>query len=561
MQDIDISALQKSNPRGQSPQRMPAHSVQPQTGWTMASIATDGAARWPNEVAVCDGVARLTFRELHAAARILAERLLELGVKPGDRIAVAGECNADTVVAILGVCLSGACYVALDPSHPPARLAFLLEDAGARGVIATADVRKIAESKPEIAFCMAVEGLTCARRVCNKASKPRALPTIAPDSVAYVMYTSGSTGMPKGVQIEHRQVRAFFEAHNERVGLGPGDRCLSNGPFHFDVSLMDVFLPLYAGASVFFTGSLPIPTVILRALEHHRITHFYAVGTLLGLITGDGKRLDNYDLSALRVLQTGAEVCNVRVVNEWLKRYPNLGFLNSYGPTEATVGCISYVKPSVGPLREGECPIGRPHSRTRCQLLDADNKPVSRPDVIGELVLAGQQLMRGYWRRSLENQKAFVWLNNERYYRTGDYAYLDQNGDYHFVSRLDDEIKLNGYRIHLNEICRCLESDSCVEAALAGTISPRGDTSELVVLLVSEKIATLELAHALEQLLRSRLPSYMQPARWAFMHAFPRLSSGKADRDGILRRLAGAVRTNDARFYIQNGDDFSALVK
>ena len=527
----------------------------------MASIATDGAARWPNEIAVCDDIARLTFRELHAAASLLAERLLDIGVKPGDRIAVAGECNADTVVAILGVCLSGACYVALDQSHPPARIAFLLDDADVRGVIATSDVRTLAESKPAIAFSMTIDGLARARRNSGKASPRRALPTIAPDSVAYMMYTSGSTGAPKGVQIEHRHVRAFFEAHNERIDLRPGDRCLSNGPFHFDVSLMDVFLPLYAGAAIFFTGSLPIPTVILRALERHRITHFYAVGTLLGLITGDGKRLDRYDLSSLRMLQTGAEVCNVRVVNEWLTRYPKLGFLNSYGPTEATVGCISYLKPVVGQLPGTECPIGRPHRHTRCQLLDAENQPIRKPGVVGELVLAGQQLMRGYWRRSLDDQKAFVRLDDERYYRTGDHAYIDESGDYHFVGRVDDEIKLNGYRIHLNEICRCLEGDASVEAALAGTISTTDEGRELVVLIVSEKIATWDVARTLDELLRSRLPSYMQPARWAFMHAFPRLSSGKADRDSVLRRLTDAVRASDARFYIQNGNEFCSLVK
>lgn len=525
--------------------------------WTMADIALDGCARWPQRLALADANVELTFAELQQRALRLAERLAALQVGPGDRVALAGHRDVDTVVAILGISMLGACYVPLDPAQPAERLRFLLADADVRGLIAASELRGLL-SEPGVArFFMELEGVSRpGRDGAGQLLFPR---RVKADSAAYIMYTSGSTGLPKGVQIEHRSVRAFFETHNERVRIEPGDRCLNSGPFHFDVSLMDVFLPLYAGASVFFGSELPLASLVLSSLERFRITHFYAVGTVLALITGDGRKLDRYDLSSLRMLQTGAEVCNVRVVNEWLSRLPSLRFLNSYGPTEATVGCVSYLKPSPGPIRESHCPIGQPHRGTELLLLASDGSVVHREGAVGELAIAGPQLMRGYWRRQAEDERAFLWINGVRYYRSGDQAYRDERGDYHFVGRRDDEIKLNGHRIHLNEVLHCVQRDARVEAAVAGVIVTGAGSRELVVIAVTSEAPSPELARELERQTAAILPNAMQPARWGLLRSFPRLSSGKVDRETCLEWLAQAVKRADSRHYRQFEQSFQPL--
>jgi acyl-coenzyme A synthetase/AMP-(fatty) acid ligase len=271
---------------------------------------------------------------------------------------------------------------------------------------------------------------------------------------------------------------------------------------------------------------------------------------VLALITGDGHRLDEYDLSSLSTLQTGAEVCNVRVVNEWLRRLP-LRFINSYGPTEATVGCISFLKPEPGPLLENDCPIGTPHTGTRIELLDADGAFLTRPGVEGEIVIAGPQLMSGYWRRPSENERVFVVIDGERFYRTGDFATRSASGQYRIVGRRDDEVKFNGHRIHLNEVSTCLCSHACTESALAGIIEVEASQREIVAIVATTELPTLALARELDTHVSSRLPAAMRPTRWAFMHVLPRLPSGKADREECLRRLSLAVRASDARYYVQ----------
>ena len=540
-----------------APEHVARETVDHPPAWTMANIVSDGATRWANRTAVIDAAGQLSFRELHACVRKLAERLLALQLQPGQRVAVAGGRNADTLVAILAVCMAGGVYVPLDCGQPEARLRSLQEDAEVRGLIApTPLAERVATAN---GFAIELEGVS---RVCRlPASRElRQLPRTESSSVAYIMYTSGSTGVPKGVQINHSSVRTFFEAHNERVRIGPGDRCLNSGPFHFDVSLLDVFLPLYAGASVVFGSELPIPTLMLRAIAQHRITHFYAVGTVLSMITGDGRQLDRYDLSSLRVLQTGSEVCNVRVVNQWLRRHPDLGFLNSYGPTEATVGCISFSKVKRGPIEEDQCPIGVPHRWTEIELVSESGTPLAGAGNVGEIVIAGPQLMRGYLRRPLEEQAAFLWLGNKRYYRTGDYASRDELGNYRFVGRRDDEVKLNGCRIHLNEVLRCLVDDFRVEGAVAGILDSRDGRPELGAAIVTTGLPSCELALAIRERVSTLLPSVMQPTRWAFLHAFPRLASGKVNRDACLARLLRARDESEARFFVQRGEALQALV-
>jgi acyl-coenzyme A synthetase/AMP-(fatty) acid ligase len=179
---------------------------------------------------------------------------------------------------------------------------------------------------------------------------------------------------------------------------------------------------------------------------------------------------------------------------------------------------------------------------------------------VGELLLGGDQLMRGYWGRPAEDAKAFIELAGERYYRTGDYAFVDAHGNYQYVGRRDDEIKLNGYRIHLNEVQRCVADEPRVEAAVAAVISDHRGERVLGTAIVTSAPVDQELAAAIQKHVGSLLPGPMQPRRWAFFNAFPRLASGKIDREACFARLSRAIATADARFYKQTGDELQPLV-
>lgn len=521
------------------------HATKLDAGWTLGDIARAGATRWPGRTALVDTSRQLTFAELYEEVQVTAARLWHHGVRPGNRVAVLGDRCADSAIAVLAVCTIGATYVALDPEQPLERLRLLLDDAQVSAVLARPQTTALLSSLKSSIALLPFEDTAAVYAAIDQTYSV----CVSPESIAYMLYTSGSTGTPKGVPIGHTSVLAFFEAHNERVKIEAGDRCLNTGPFHFDVSVMDVLLPLYCGATVYFGPPTPVPSQILQMVSRHRITHLYAVGTLLGLITGDGRRLDRYDLGSLKMLQTGAEVCNVRVVNEWLSRYPKLGFLNSYGPTEATVGCVSYLKAGDGPLRDLDCPIGKPHRGTLVHILDSENQVVRAPGVIGELIVTGSQLMRGYWRRPLEDKRVFLDLDGQRFYRTGDFGFMDSENEIHFVGRRDDEVKLNGFRIHLNEIRNCIDKDSRVTSSTVEVLNLQ-DAREIAVAVALAPECGPETILDIAQQLQRQLPQHMVPTRWIAMHATPRLPSGKTDRKRVAHMLEVAISKNDAAFYV-----------
>jgi D-alanine--poly(phosphoribitol) ligase subunit 1 len=530
------------------------------TGWTLGDLAAAGALRWPNALALVDGDLQLTFQELEQAAQALARQFQLRGLRHGDRVLIAGPHSATYVVAILATGLLGAVFVPVDPSLPLTRLQLLVADARPRLVLAP---DSLCDHLPALLYDRlmpwqtaetCVTSSTAARQTEVRSERSR-----APHDVAYMIYTSGSTGRPKGVQIEHRALVAFFETYNAAVGLQPGDRCLNTGAFHFDVCLLDVFLPLYFGATVYLRASLPLGSLLLKQLAAHRITHIYTVGTLLAQITADGTPLDRCDLSALKVLQTGAEVCNSSVVNHWLRRLPTLRFIHSYGPTEVTVGCIQYAKPELGPLSEPRCPIGTPHRDTAVVLIDAHGRPIHESWSIGELWLGGAQLMRGYWNAPVTTNRAFVELDGEWYYRSGDMAYRDDAGLYWFVGRNDDQIKFLGHRMHLSELRNALTTHADVHSAVAEVILDEAGQQQLALVVEVARTPSADLARSLREWLRQRLPNYMVPSVIGLLVSWPTLPSGKADTRTCLEALGREARRFGRGAYVRSHERFVPL--
>lgn len=516
----------------------PSSSVTVGSAFTLGSLTERGAQRWPAQKALCDAQGSLTFGELHELSECLARELVTRGVQPGDRVAVFGSKALHTVVSIFAIVKTGAMYVPLDPNTPEARLTFMLEDARPLLVLGKAELGHLAADYPYLAVDTTIsleDGLPFPDVL---------LPQVDPADVAYMMYTSGSTGRPKGVLIEHRGIGAFFHAHNAHADIREGDICMNTGPFHFDVSIMDVFLPLYFGATVILTPELPVPTLLLRIIERYRVTHFYAVGTILALMTGDGHSLDHHDVSSLRMLQTGAEVCNPRVVNHWLSRVPNLAFINSYGPTELTVGCACYRKPSLGPVSEAAVPIGTLHDGSQARLRLADGQIAQLENAQGELLITGEQIMRGYWNRPEEDAKAFVELDGVRYYRTGDIVQADAQGQIHYIGRQDHEFKIDGVRIHLNEVKHRLEELPYVHAAAAFVIRGPKDQPRVAAALAVREPPDEE---ALFAALARSLPCAAIPVAILLYRELPRTSTGKTHLSACAESVQAAFTRTSRR--------------
>ena len=510
-------------------------------GFTLACLSEQGARFWPDATAVIAGSEQVSFAALHRATEQLAYALAEHGVGHGDRVVVLGGKDIVTLITILSVARAGGIYVPVDPNQPTSRLRFVLDDCAPRLVIGPESLRMLAAPRAFVPLSSSVEALAQGSAV------PRALPRVAPEDIAYMLYTSGSTGRPKGVLIEHRGVHAFFLAHNERARIEAGDRCMNTGPFHFDVSVIDVLLPLYCGACVVLTPELPLPKLLLHTLARERVTHFYAVGSILALMTGDGRALDGYDLSALRMLQTGAEVCNPRVVNQWLRRLPHLRFLNSYGPTELTVGCACFVKSTPGLLPEDNVPIGMLHEGSVGLLLDARGAVIEDAVAEGELVVGGAQVMRGYFARPDEEQRAFIMHAGARFYRTGDIVRRDACGLLHYVGRRDHEVKIDGCRVHLSETLRALRTHAAVQAAAVGTVRDRRGRLRVGAAVTLARGADIDLARGLVRHLAQELPAAFVPAGLLVRAELPRSSTGKTDTALLMARLERCLSLQPAQ--------------
>ncbi|MFI6477258.1 AMP-binding protein [Nonomuraea sp. NPDC050663] len=428
---------------------------------SVAQLVLEQAARTPGSFAVDD----LTYRDLVTRAGGLAERLRGQGIGPGDLVAVRLPRSADMVVALLGVNLAGAAYLPLDPDYPEARLAYVLEDSGAKLVLT--DV----EAEP-------------------------AEPVLTPAETAYVLYTSGSTGRPKGVVIPHRALTNFVHAMSDLLDPRPEHVWLALTSLSFDISGLELYLPLVSGGRVVVAQSAHdgVPP---------GVTHVQA--------TPSGWRVLLAGELPEVVALTGGEPLPVKLAAELRARVPRL--VNMYGPTETTIWSTWWEVPP----EPASVSIGRPLRNTTLHVVDRHGEPVP-VGVPGELLIGGAGLATGYLGRPE--------LTAERFgggrYRTGDLVRWLRDGTLEFLGRTDNQVKLRGHRIELGEIEAVLESHPDVRQAVAAV---RDDT--LVAFLVGgEPDQVREHAARL-------LPAYMLPSALAVVERLPLTPNGKVDRNAL----------------------------
>jgi amino acid adenylation domain-containing protein len=516
---------------------------------SMANILTAAAAAHPGKDALLDGRQRYTFGELEGLSTNFAAFLLSSGVRKGDAIAFCSPKSATLVVAILGCLKAGAVYVPMDSKLPKDRLLFILDNVAPRFIVASRAVYGAVA-----ADLAAPSALIEEERLPEHFADPDgtgALPEIADEDVAYCIYTSGSTGRPKGVLIEHGSVDVFFRALAEVMTVTADSRCMNTSELYFDVHVMDLFFPLHRGATVHLSLAPMVANRLLQTLERQRITHFTAVGPLMTLIS-EGSAFEPSDLSSLERVMTGAEIINVDTMQKWLRKVPGLTLVNGYGPTEATVICTAYLIDQIEPGRAAFYPIGKPMRDTRVVLLDGD-RIVTEPGVQGELLIGGPQVMQGYKNDERQTDERIRVIDGERYYRSGDLCEWLPDGNLHYAGRNDEEIKLSGFRINLNEIKRVMDASAsvreshpvvAVHPALGKVIAAcftRADGE------VDDEPAGDGLFGQLQSVFRHELPYYMVPSLYFQFDRFPTMPSGKTDKKQILHRVNECMQSADTR--------------
>jgi amino acid adenylation domain-containing protein len=524
--------------------------------------AIDRAAhRAPDAEAIRFAGRHLSYGELADRSDRLAAVLAGAGVRRGDRVAIFMGKGLMSAVALYGIMKAGAAYVPLDPAAPLARIAFILRDCGIRHLITEAaktnQVRELtAERGVGLALVVGIDGgagLPMAslswKDVESAAAKPPD-PLLLEQDLAYILYTSGSTGVPKGVMHTHRSALSWAEVSAERYGFRAQDRLSNFAPLHFDLSTLDYFSAAVAGATtvVLPEAHLKLPASLSKLLEDEQLTVLYAVPFALIQLLLKGA-LDKRDLRAVRWVLFGGEPFPTKHLRALMARLPQARFCNVYGPTEVN-GVTCYPVPELAEGSDAPVPIGRPYPNVETLIVDSADRPVAAGEA-GHLLVRTPTMMLGYWGRPDLNEHAFfrrpVEHSEQVFHRTGDLVRERPDGNLEFLGRTDRQIKARGYRVELDEVEAALLSHELVEAAAVFPVPDAEGGCHIqaaVTLAAGGALTAADLRiHA-----SAHLPPYALPDRIAVLREFPRTSTDKIDR---LQLQAWALAGSDSRTRAQ----------
>jgi amino acid adenylation domain-containing protein len=512
----------------------------------LGALVPEAAASFPGRDAVVQEGARLTWEELDRRSARMARSLRARGVAPGDRVGIWTPKSPAAIVALHGILRCGAAYVPVDPGAPVARMNALARDAGLAGLVVSPD--RLGTSLEVLAGLDSLRAMWVTGDPAPSSLAPE-IPVVSPSEVdaegessvheparadlAYILYTSGSTGVPKGVMHTHGSALAFAEWAATTFALVPGDRVSNHAPFHFDLSTFDLFSSAAAGAAVYPVPprAAMFPAAIANLYAGERLTVWYETPSGLALLLRHGK-LAERDLSSLRVLLFAGEVMPVPLLRELMALAPRARFANLYGPTETNVCTFHEVS---GPPADAPLPIGVPCAGDEVLVLDESSCPVAG-GAEGELWVHGPTVMRGYWgdpERTARTLRLFATKGREVLaYRTGDIVRRREDGAFDFRGRRDHQVKTRGYRVELGEVESALHGHPGVAEAVVVPV-PDPEVGHRLRAVVVRRGTDSASAATLRDHCARILPRYMVPEFVEFRDALPRTASGKVDRAAL----------------------------
>ena len=507
----------------------------------------DSAAQRPDSLAVVDRDRSLTYRELDERSDRLAARLVELGVVPGDRVGIYLPKALEGVIGIYGAMKAGAAYVPIDPSAPESRVLYIAENCGIRHMVSGAKRRNVWEAlgTAGVEHIMAMDtdepgdvaGVTVHASSWIEAPGTPPDPGTIDQDLAYILYTSGSTGDPKGVMLSHLNCRAFVEWAVEEYSVTSDDRVSSHAPFHFDLSTFDLFSASLAGAPVYLVPSAAamFPAEVAKFITTNEISVWYSVPSILIMLIEKGG-LHLGDLPSLRTLLFAGEVFPTKYLSRLMNMLPHVDFANLYGPTETNV-CTAYLVPEPPDEDGPTISIGAAITNVETFVVDEEDALVER-GAVGELLVRGPTVMAGYWGDPERTSARLIPSPVDRHhgdpvYRTGDLVEEMPDGNYRFLGRRDNQIKSRGYRIELGDIEAALNAHPDVVEAAALAI-PDEMVSNRIVAYVS--VSGGAGAGDLTSFCAGRIQRYMVPEHILIQPTLPKTSTGKIDRQTLLKQ-------------------------
>ena len=504
----------------------------------------------------------LTYGELDRITNQVAHTLRTAGVKRGDRVGIYVHKSLASVIAVFGISKAGAAYVPLDPNAPVKRLAYITRDCNV-SVLLTApsklsSIPEFASENAPLKSVVLIEptstalipmpaGITLVpwEQVISSDGMASSIPEAIETDLAYILYTSGSTGAPKGVMISHRTIFTFINWSAATFQITAEDRVTSQAPLHFDLSTFDLYATIKAGATLVLIGEklAALPVQLADLIQNERITITYLVPSILSFMVNYGK-LDAHDLSKLRLVLFAGEVFPIKYLRRLVAALPHAAFYNLYGPTETNVCTYYKVLPAdVVPEQDKPLPIGIACENIEVFAVNDQGGLVVEPNQEGELWVRGSCVAQGYWGDPAKTAQAFVPNTYQRSfaetaYRTGDIVTIAPDlRNWLYVGRRDHMIKSRGYRIELGEIESALYRHERVKEAVAVAIPDELLGNRIRAFVVLSDGPCLP-SRELETFCSRHVPKYMVPESIEPLASLPKTSSGKVDRTFLSQQLS-----------------------
>jgi amino acid adenylation domain-containing protein len=483
--------------------------------------------RSPEAVAVIAGQTQFSYRELNARANQLARFLKRFGVGPDSLVGLCVERSPEMVIGILGILKAGASYVPMDPSYPSERLSFMLQDANVFVLLTQAHLLDSLPQHNGPRLSLDSDWDIIAK---EKTDNPTS--RVTPGNLAYVIYTSGSTGQPKGVMIPHRGLVNYLSWCTEAYEVAKGCGAPVHSSISFDLTITSLFSPLMVGRTVFLVpDGIENLVEALLARDNYSLVkitpaHLRALAELMPEDEVAGR---------VRALVIGGEALHMESLSFWRANAPATRLINEYGPTETVVGCSIY-EVAENDATFGPVPIGHPVANTQLYVLDENLQPVEK-GVSGELYVGGDGVGVGYLRRRELTDERFIadpFSGNSRgrLYRTGDLARFNSQGVLEFLGRIDNQVKIKGFRIELDEVENILSQYNRVrECAVLAREDATGE-KRLVAYVVCDETAAADLEE-LRNFMKLKVPDYMVPSVFVSLESLPLTTNGKVDRKAL----------------------------
>jgi amino acid adenylation domain-containing protein len=526
--------------------------------YLLQHLLLSSSKKYPERTAVSFGGHSLTYAELNGESDRMAKILSENRVGAGDRVGLLFDKSIEALISLLGILKSGAAYVPIDPSSPRKRTEYIIKNCQMKFVVTSTTYANQTYLNAGEDGCIRMsfvwDGDGKIHKRCGVGFENIHLQENTNElnshfnnntidlSPAYILHTSGSTGIPKGVVISHRNALAFINAAAEFFDINHNDNLCNQAPFHFDLSIFDIFVAIKSGATItLIPGHLAMfPVQFASLIDKEGITVLNSVASVIASLAGRGQ-LEKFNFKSLRYVLFSGDVMPTKYLKIAMQYMKNAKFFNVYGQTEANSSTCYFVD-KIPQESNWVIPIGKSLPNFEAFALDESGKTISFPREVGELYVKSRSVAMGYLGDEKATAEAFVndprgVFSNIPVYRTGDLVEIDEDGNFVFLGRRDSQVKTRGYRVHLSEIECVLNNNFEVNNAVVVGVPDEHMGNRIFAVLATEDGNSSDCENQIFKYCGELLPNHMVPEKIIFCEKMPKTSSGKIDRKYLQASL------------------------